>query len=601
MKNGPCLPWRSRLFAMMVLAIWSVAFPAARAEAGSLVVPAWSFARGNVVIHANPDEYADVGPVVLSGIEQSSGWRVEYDIEVPVAGEYTLQICYATAEARPMEIFVDNVRLTKSCMGVTFSGPELTWKSSGGKWECVRLNGQNPQNLSLTKGKHTVKFTRRAGPLPHLVALRLDTAEEFPEGWKQPKYQVRDIESVAAEYRESVQKLSGVAEAILRIPIEDITKIEVASSLTIPAWSFDRGNAWICASPDEYADVGPLVGGKSQNTEEGPVEYAVEYDIDFPVDAEYLFYVSHAADEARPVDVFLDGRNLGRCCTRVTFISRPFEHPVRFTSKSSGAVCCWEGISKDGNVLKVAVTKGKHTLKFSRGGPLPHLVSLRLDSLSAFPEDWEQPVRKVRDLASIPAPQRAAFLPPDAVNIGALRLAVQDTMNTLGPQYPDGQQYLEQLARLEAKQIAAQRDTVDVRRKVEDELAALRRRAMLAHPELKFDHLLFLKRATGGYGHTYRDQYTNTMGGNLCVLSPVSTDGKVTPLVLELDGGLFDRFDLSFDAKKVVFGYKKLDEPFRIYEIDIDPEAGSAHIKFVAWQGLASGSRCSNRRFGFFL
>ena len=49
---------------------------------------------------------------------------------------------------------------------------------------------------------------------------------------------------------------------------------------------------------------------------------------------------------------------------------------------------------------------------------------------------------------------------------------------------------------------------------------------------------------------------------------------KVTMLVPELDGGLFDRFDISFDGKKVAFGYKKEGGPFRIYEIDIDPVAG---------------------------
>jgi len=45
--------------------------------------------------------------------------------------------------------------------------------------------------------------------------------------------------------------------------------------------------------------------------------------------------------------------------------------------------------------------------------------------------------------------------------------------------------------------------------------------------------------------------------------------------VPELDGGLFGRFDLSYDAKRVVFAYKKSPMgAFRIYEVDIDPEAG---------------------------
>jgi len=146
-------------------------------------------------------------------------------------------------------------------------------------------------------------------------------------------------------------------------------------------------------------------------------------------------------------------------------------------------------------------------------------------------------------------------------------------MATFGPQYPGGRQYLEELSKLEKRQSAARRGTDEDRQKVEDALQALRRRAMA------FDKLLFLKRPTNGYGHTYADQHAKEIGGSLCVLSPVApsengTGGKVTPLVPELDGGLFDRFDLSFDAKRVVFAYRTEDEPFRIYQIDIDPVAG---------------------------
>ena len=61
------------------------------------------------------------------------------------------------------------------------------------------------------------------------------------------------------------------------------------------------------------------------------------------------------------------------------------------------------------------------------------------------------------------------------------------------------------------------------------------------------------------------------MGGNLCVLSPVGPDGKVTEIAPQLAGGRFGRFDLSFDAKRIVFAYKKdTKSSFRIYEIGVD-------------------------------
>jgi len=94
--------------AFIVMALCGVPFPAMRAEAGSLVIPAWAFARGNVKIHANPDEYADAGPVVVGGPRQPWGWTVQYDIELPVDGSYTLSICYASAESRPVQVFYDN-------------------------------------------------------------------------------------------------------------------------------------------------------------------------------------------------------------------------------------------------------------------------------------------------------------------------------------------------------------------------------------------------------------------------------------------------------------------------------------------------------------
>ena len=35
-----------------------------RGKGGSVVIPAWSFARGNVRIYADPDGYADARPLV---------------------------------------------------------------------------------------------------------------------------------------------------------------------------------------------------------------------------------------------------------------------------------------------------------------------------------------------------------------------------------------------------------------------------------------------------------------------------------------------------------------------------------------------------------
>jgi hypothetical protein len=48
-------------------------------------------------------------------------------------------------------------------------------------------------------------------------------------------------------------------------------------------------------------------------------------------------------------------------------------------------------------------------------------------------------------------------------------------------------------------------------------------------------------------------------------------DGRVRELAPQLAGGVFDRYDLSFDARRVVFGYRRPKaEGFRLWEIGID-------------------------------
>jgi len=135
------LPLRFYRLATIVLAVLSVAFSASQAQAGSLTIPAWSFARGNVQINANPGELADAGAIVVGGAKKPWGWTVEYDVDIPVDGQYTLHILYASTEARPLEVFFDARNETKSCLGVTF-GPassaragQLSAASSAARWE----------------------------------------------------------------------------------------------------------------------------------------------------------------------------------------------------------------------------------------------------------------------------------------------------------------------------------------------------------------------------------------------------------------------------------------------------------------------------------
>jgi hypothetical protein len=86
-----------------------------------------------------------------------------------------------------------------------------------------------------------------------------------------------------------------------------------------------------------------------------------------------------------------------------------------------------------------------------------------------------------------------------------------------------------------------------------------------------FDKILFVKRLTYSANHYYTEYINSawTPGGNLCVLD--LRDGSVKEVVPQLGAGVFERFDLSFDAKRIVFAFKKgPQEGYRIYEVNLD-------------------------------
>ena len=68
--------------------------------------------------------------------------------------------------------------------------------------------------------------------------------------------------------------------------------------------------------------------------------------------------------------------------------------------------------------------------------------------------------------------------------------------------------------------------------------------------------------------------------------------GEVTDLIPEMTHGIFGRYDLHFNADKIVFDWKEAEgKGFRIYEIDIDPVSGQRderrHPGDLEGEGLA--------------
>jgi hypothetical protein len=154
-----------------------------------------------------------------------------------------------------------------------------------------------------------------------------------------------------------------------------------------------------------------------------------------------------------------------------------------------------------------------------------------------------------------------------------LRAAVEDLAESFPNRYP-GDDLLERLRAIEARTAQLAENGWDAHggpaRQLLEQLATLKREALVDANPLVPKRLLFVKRYTYSPGWYYAEfMRASRFGGNLCILS--LEDGEVTELVPQFAGGIFDRYDLSFDGKRVVFGYKAAPgKGFRLFEVGVD-------------------------------
>ncbi|MHB8954295.1 MAG: HzsA-related protein [Pirellulaceae bacterium] len=158
--------------------------------------------------------------------------------------------------------------------------------------------------------------------------------------------------------------------------------------------------------------------------------------------------------------------------------------------------------------------------------------------------------------------------------LARLRAAVESLGFTHGGQYPSEEflQRLDEYAQRVERHAAEKLDPVDdTTRGLLAEMPRMRRDMLVdCNPMLQGAEIVFVKRYTYNSKHYYDDfQHISAWGGNICVLS--LSDARVRELVPQLTGGVFDRYDLSFDAGRIVFGYRRpRPEGYRLYEIGVD-------------------------------
>ncbi len=90
------------------------------------------------------------------------------------------------------------------------------------------------------------------------------------------------------------------------------------------------------------------------------------------------------------------------------------------------------------------------------------------------------------------------------------------------------------------------------------------RELAFANPKLYFDEVVFVKRQWPSRNHqcSHRVGEAQIPGANICVLKGLSPDGEVREILdAEKAKGGVGRFDLSYDAKSIVFPYAKPRNP----------------------------------------
>jgi len=156
-----------------------------------------------------------------------------------------------------------------------------------------------------------------------------------------------------------------------------------AGSFTIPAYAYGPRQPRTYRPGETYADAEPMV------TWGGRYPVVVEYDIEFPVTADYTLHIYFAALQARPAELLFDGKSLGPCCRTAhrmnTSVIEQVDRsmPVATVEETTLA---FRALDAPGwtRQWRPATLNSTRPLKFSSGSSRPAPMSLHASAITSW-------------------------------------------------------------------------------------------------------------------------------------------------------------------------------------------------------------------------
>ncbi len=351
--------------------------------------------------------------------------------------------------------------------------------------------------------------------------------------------------------------LAGLGLAImLAIPVSAVRG--ESASFTIDAPDFDRGNVRVSIPGQHYAGKFACIwdGGKFPNR--------AEYDINFPVSADYTLFALYTAESSRAVDIYLDGKRIHTGLNGIT-------------GNWNTNHARWE------KQRAFHITKGRHTIKLQSEKSMPHICAFRLESSVPFPqgEHLERPgleVKRKRDARQ--AKLKAALTALDLIDAVAMRRAIDDLATSFPEQFSNRKQALNRIADMEKRKGEIRRLLEKGELGVLEAVAgvqAAQRELLLANPLINFDRLLVVKRdaLSPQLGLPNNWQSNCSLPGSgfddeIGILLMSRPESEISQVYKPEKAAFLGDVDLHFDADKLLFSSTDPRGRWQVFEVGID-------------------------------